>query len=590
MNLRHRALLTGVSLVAGSLAVGVADARAPHPAGTEVATVTVLSSSANPALFGPVTFTATVSTAVGGSPADAGSVTFTLGSIPLATIDVGSDGVAVHSTGSLAPGAHSITASYGGVQNRFSPSADSLTQQIDLRPTTTTLTDVPDSARFGESVTFTATVVDTATDTELDNGTVAFSVNGATVATEPVSGGVASFTTDALTIGGHGIRATYNPVPGGVFAGSEVVMSYQVFQPATNTSLTSTSNPSLVNHSVTFTATVTSGGNAVTTGSVHFSAGQLDLGTVAVDAGGVASVSTSTLDIGQHQIFAIYATNASFSSSSASLDQTVAALRTTTVLESSRNPSAVGEPVTFTARVFFNGTVPDGLVDFFDGGTAMGSVDLDSNGIASLTTSELPAGDHQIVARYSGSATFAPSTSAELSQRIDGPVTTSTPQGGSTTTSEPSPSGPTTTEPPPSGPTTTEPASTSTSTTVPTSSTPGSGDRATTTVITSSANPSVEGQPVTFAVTVSASASGPIGFRRPAGAPAPDGGSVTITAGVTVLAIVGVVDGRVAFTTSSLGVGAHTITAAFSGTDSTAPSMATIVQRVDPTGDLPSTR
>jgi hypothetical protein len=126
---------------------------------------------------------------------------------------------------------------------------------------------------------------------------------------------------------------------------------------------------------------------------------------------------------------------------------------------------------------------------------------------------------------------------------------------------------------------------------VPTSSTPTSGHRATTTVLTSSANPSVEGQPVTFAVTVSASGSGPIGFLRPAGAPAPEGGSVTITDdGEGVLAVVGVVDGRAAFTTSSLGVGTHRITAAFSGTDSTAPSMATIAQRVDPSGVLPGTR
>jgi hypothetical protein len=240
--------------------------------------------------------------------------------------------------------------------------------------------------------------------------------------------------------------------------------------------------------------------------------------------------------------------------------------------------------------VFFNGTVPDGLVDFFDGGTAVASVDLDSNGVAVFTTSELPAGDHQIVARYSGSATFAPSASAELLQRIDGPASTTTLPGGSTTTTEPSPSGPTTTDPPTSGPATTEPAPTSTSPTVPTSSTPTSGDRATTTVLTSSANPSVEGQPVTFAVTVSASASGPVGFLRPAGTPAPEGGSVTIADGEALLAVVGVVDGRAAFTTSSLGVGTHMITAAFSGTDSTAPSMATIVQRVDPSGALPGTR
>jgi hypothetical protein len=57
-----------------------------------------------------------------------------------------------------------------------------------------------------------------------------------------------------------------------------------------------------------------------------------------------------------------------------------------------------------------------------------------------------------------------------------------------------------------------------------------------------------------------------------------------------VLAVVGVVDGRAAFTTSSLGIGTHRIAATFSGTDATAPSTDEIIQRVDPAGDLPSTR
>jgi Big-like domain-containing protein len=603
MKLRQRAWLTGIALIAASCAVGAADARAPRPAGTEVATVTVVSSSQSPALFGvPVTFTATVTTAVGGNPVDAGTVTFTRdGTIPLVTVDVGADGVAEHTAGTLAPGSHSITASYSGVQNRFEQSADSLTQQIDLRPTTTTLTASPGSPTLGQEVTFTASVVDAAGGIELNDGMVAFSINSVTVVTTPVSGGSASFSTSTLPIGGHGIRATYVPVVGGIHAGSEAEISLQVFQPATATSVTSSMNPSQFHRSVTFTATVTSDGNPVTSGSVAFSAGQLDLGTVAVDGNGQASVSTAALDIGQHQIFAIYLTNSSFSQSFATLDQTVTRLPTITALESSQNPAAVGEPVTFTARVFFNGTVPDGIVDFFDNGLAVGSVQLDSNGVASLATSELTVGEHRIVASYAGSATFAPSNSDELVEQIEGPGPTTTPPGGSTTsttstsspptTSSTAPPNPSTTtsEPSTSGPSTTQPAPTSTAPTVPTTS-PTDGGRATNTVLATSANPSVEGEPVTFSVAVSSDGGGPIGLRSPSGSAPPVGGSVTITDDGTVLAVVALEEGRAAFTTSSLSAGTHTITAAFSGTAAAAPSSASIEQRVDPADELPATR
>jgi Bacterial Ig-like domain (group 3) len=73
--------------------------------------------------------------------------------------------------------------------------------------------------------------------------------------------------------------------------------------------------------------------------------------------------------------------------------------------------------------------------------------------------------------------------------------------------------------------------------------------------------------------------------------PATDGGTLTITDGDTVLANVAVVDGEATFTTSSLSLGTHTITAAYSGTATAAPSSTTITQQVNAaTTTLPVTR
>ena len=63
--------------------------------------------------------------------------------------------------------------------------------------------------------------------------------------------------------------------------------------------------------------------------------------------------------------------------------------------------------------------------------------------------------------------------------------------------------------------------------------------------------------------------------RRPHQVPGPDGGTLTISDGDIVLAVVPLEAGRAAFTTSSLTAGTHTITAAFSGTATAAPSSAT---------------
>ncbi len=95
-------------------------------------------------------------------------------------------------------------------------------------------------------------------------------------------------------------------------------------------------------------------------------------------------------------------------------------LATTTSLTSSRNPSAIEEPVTLTATVSAATATPTGSVVFRDGAATLGEpVVLDGTGNAQLTTSALAVGSHAITAAYEpADVGFSPSE-ASLTQQVD---------------------------------------------------------------------------------------------------------------------------------------------------------------------------
>jgi hypothetical protein len=137
---------------------------------------------------------------------------------------------------------------------------------------------------------------------------------------------------------------------------------------------------------------------------------------------GHATFTTSTLAVGSRSITAVYGGSASFNgSTSPVLTQTVNKDATTTTVVSSLNPSAHNQAVTFTATVVANapGTaIPTGTVTFKNGNKTLGSVTLNASGQASLTTSSLTTGTHQITAVYGGSSNFVTSTSPVLTQTV----------------------------------------------------------------------------------------------------------------------------------------------------------------------------
>jgi acyl dehydratase len=98
---------------------------------------------------------------------------------------------------------------------------------------------------------------------------------------------------------------------------------------------------------------------------------------------------------------------------------------TTTTISSSLNPSIYGQAVTIAAAVSSAlGAPPDGdTVTFMRGTTVMGTGTL-SGGLASFTTSTVPAGVNYIKAVYAGDTNYARSTSKGLKQAVDRAATT----------------------------------------------------------------------------------------------------------------------------------------------------------------------
>jgi sugar lactone lactonase YvrE len=92
---------------------------------------------------------------------------------------------------------------------------------------------------------------------------------------------------------------------------------------------------------------------------------------------------------------------------------------TTTTLTTSITPAFIGQAITFTATVKPTGLgTPTQTVSFFDGAAQIGTAQTLVGGVASITTTTLIAGPHNITAVYSGDTNFTTSTSAILVQYV----------------------------------------------------------------------------------------------------------------------------------------------------------------------------
>ena len=191
---------------------------------------------------------------------------------------------------------------------------------------------------------------------------------------------------------------------------------------------------------------------------------------------------------------------------------------TTTALSVSPNPAVAGQTVTFTAQVTAASgtTVPTGTVNFMNGSTQLGTGTLDSSGAATYATSSLSTGSYPITAVYSGDTNYSGSTSSAVTLVVNAqPVAA-----------------------------------------------------ATTTTLATSAATANAGQNVTFTATVAG----------PSGSTTAPTGTVTFMDSATTLGT-GTLNGSgvATYSTSTLSVGTHSITAQYSGDTNFAPSVSSAI-------------
>ena len=303
-------------------------------------------------------------------------------------------------------------------------------QSLALNTTDVTLISSLNPSTFGQSVSLIATV---SSGTGTPAGTVTYKDGTATLGTATLTASsTATYTTTALAAGPHSITAIY--AGDSQHGGSTSAVLTQVVKSSTATTLSASANPSTVNSSITFTAHVAqnSGSPASATsapgGTVIFNDGSTTLGTGTLDVNGNANLSTAALSVGSHSITANYTGDTyNLASTSAVLTESITQQQTATTLTSSLNPAVYGNAVTLTATVTVTGTGPaTGQVTFFDGSGSIGLGTLDGSGHATLTESTLATGSHSLAAHYAGDTNNAPSVSSAVVEIVQQATTSDT--------------------------------------------------------------------------------------------------------------------------------------------------------------------
>lgn len=296
------------------------------------ASATALSAAPNPAgINQPVTLTAT---ATGGGATPTGQVTFMDGAstIPGSPVTLNGSGVATLSPSFASAGTHSLTAVYAGDTNYTGNTSNTVSEVVRLAPTTTTVSSGTNPGTQAVPVTFTATVT---TGFGKPAGTVNFTATGPSAVT-PSNGNslnVSGMATGSLTFpvaGSYSVTATYNgdsdhagsassPLTEIVNCVGCIATTTTIQSPVTVAPPRNGERPNTVEllQTTTFKVTVTAtSGVAAPTGTIQLQENGVTLGsgTLGNPSGtsAAAMITVSHLNVGDHNVVAIYSGAAGF--------------------------------------------------------------------------------------------------------------------------------------------------------------------------------------------------------------------------------------------------------------------------------------
>jgi hypothetical protein len=292
-----------------------ASASAPFDVAPFVSAVSLSSANASTTFGQNVALTASIT-----GKSVGGTLRFMDGATELGTVTILSCPT-VFNVATLGVGVHQITVIYSGDANNAPSTSAALAQTVNA-VTTATSTSVSASASsvlVGQSLSLSVTVAGT-TPGNTPTGTVQI-MDGTAPLGSPVAlnAGVASLSTNGLSVGSHAITVVYS---GDTFNAPSVSSSVAiaVAQASSAVTLQSSAPSAAVGQSVSLTALVS---GVSPTGSVQFMDGNTSLGVVAVNAGS-ASLVISSLSAGVHNVTALYSGDASnLASVSAAFVQTV---------------------------------------------------------------------------------------------------------------------------------------------------------------------------------------------------------------------------------------------------------------------------
>ena len=292
-------------------------------------TSTVISEPAgqpDPSPFGQaLSFTAEVDDTGGGNVTPTGTVTFTdattntvLGVVSLSPLDTGK-AVATLVTSALDVGTHSIVATYNGslvfaIGIPSTPEPHTVVQASSAM----TLTSNANPSKFGQSVTFKATM--TSNSGAIPSGQVVFKADGTIIGSgfiDPATG-VATFTTNALAVGTHAITAEYAGSTN--FSASNIgALSQEVDKSATKAKvILSTTDPGVPLTVVAKIKAILPGTTqlALPTGQATILIDGVNKGTIDLVNGKAKLVVPSGLSLGTHKFVVQYSGDGNFAASS----------------------------------------------------------------------------------------------------------------------------------------------------------------------------------------------------------------------------------------------------------------------------------
>jgi hypothetical protein len=399
-------------------------------------TATTVTTSPTSLVFGQtVAITATVADTASGhtSNSPTGSVTFT--DTVNSTVTSLNHGAAVNlnnKTASLTgvvlsgTGTHTITANYSGSEEQDVASSNTATVVVSKASVTVTGPSTqPVFVGSGQTGSVSIAVTAPSPTSTPPTGSINYTILNAS-GTSVVAPGAATLTgangsstatvpiPSSLVPGSYTISVTYGGDNNYAVPSSAITISLQIgqFTPAITWTPASSSIPfGTALGSTLLNASAASGGISVR-GTFTYKATMAGGAPVTVT---IASV----LSAGSYSLTATLTPTdtTTYATATAQVPLTVTQIRPAVTLTSSASSVVLTNPLLFTATVSSSAATPTGTVSFLDGTTALGQGTL-SNGVATLSTSSLAAGNRIISAVYSGNANFSAATSGALTESV----------------------------------------------------------------------------------------------------------------------------------------------------------------------------